>query len=106
MSRRCVETCPSLYFASNDTRTCNQTCPDGSFADSLLRICVAICSIDPIFYGNAVTKICVPSCPSLISYGNPLNQRCAFDALGMSTCPDGYFGDDTTQLCVKKCPMK
>lgn len=63
------------------------------------------CSINPVFYGDPVDNKCKPVCPTN-SYGNPLTQQCVHDALGISTCPSGYFADRTTMLCVKICPMK
>lgn len=104
VSRTCVDTCPSGYFARNDTQTCEKNCPPNSFADSLLRICVAKCSVDPVFYGDRASWKCVPECPTY-SYGNPLNQECEPNGLGgVSTCPDDHFADSTTQLCVEVCP--
>lgn len=99
-----METCPELYFAVNDTRTCQRQCPSG-FADVLSKICLARCPADPIQYGDPISGTCITSCPGN-SYGNPLNQQCVYNVLGVSACPTGYFAELSSKLCVQKCSMK
>lgn len=74
----------------------------------MLNVCVAVCSVDPIYYGNPDTLTCVTQCPaSNYSFGNPLTQECVnYQNNGTSGCPDVYFSDNSTRLCVEVCPMK
>lgn len=74
-------------FGNNATRRCVPVCLDyNSYAESqtTYRLCVAGCLTTPAFhYANNHTKVCGPSID----------------------CQIGYYGENTTQLCVESCPL-
>ena len=88
--RWCKDTCDSGndLYGNNDTQTCESTCIDfESFADAQhpKRFCIAKCTntLTDLYYRNNFTKICVVS----------------------TDCPTDYFGDNSTEYCVAKCPF-
>lgn len=39
------------------------------------------------------------------SFGNPLTQECVYNVLGVSTCPNGYFAEVFSKMCVQRCSL-
>lgn len=129
---QCVDQCPPTYYADNTTGTgvCVQTCPAVAmlFGDTTAagRVCVSICTANS--WGDqrstAGNRLCLPGCPSGY-YALDANWRCVQNCQSNYTngsvqhlygynnvcyptgwsCPSGWFGDNSTNLCVDVCPI-
>ena len=94
--RWCVTTCNAsqLLFGNNKTLTCELKCLDiDSWADAqhVNRFCHSNCT-DPV---NAVTSAVT------LYYRNNFTKICVIS----TACPNGHFGDNSTDFCVKVCPI-
>ena len=105
----CVQLCPDTYYADVlDNRECKSQCTAPRFADKWTSTCVVRCSdVRENYYEDTSTGtgVCVEVCPG-DSYGYNPNQTCKYKNLMdlSSTCPDPYYADRTSKLCVKQCP--
>jgi hypothetical protein len=89
-----------------DSRICTLTCSNSYFADSFTSSCVPHCrNIRPSWFEDTSTgkNICVEVCPGE-SYGYTVDQTCKYLSGSVSTCPDNYYADRTSRLCVQFCP--
>ena len=84
-------------------------CPAGTWADNFTNLCTATCSSNSsnsqIFYGENITKLCIPSCPvPTFAY---IPTRVCIDICPVTTDNSpGTFGDPNTtptRLCVSVC---
>ena len=129
----CVDTCPvtqGTYADLTVTKTCVSVCPIVGdviyFADPTLRWCVAKCNESHLLFGNNKTQTCVTKCIDPDSYADFIhpnrfcNIRCTDDLINdilyyrnnytktcviSKNCPTNYFGDNSTDMCVAKCPI-
>lgn len=103
-SHTCVRECYGLVWgdASSGIALCVTECPsvppkwsyDGNMT------CMTVCPTSPALYGEDFNRTCVPLCPyppasAYKTYSYEPTRVC------LQTCPDNYFGDDTTT--VMKC---
>lgn len=79
----CYSLCPTTsLYANHITKTCVTAlnCPTGFFADSDKRKCVEFCDLSNQTFGDKDSKKCITNCIS------------------------PYYADNSTRMCVLKCP--
>lgn len=76
-------------------------CPSTTWGDPNTRICVSTCPVNTYYQIYGLARICVARCYP--NYYADLNRTCVA-AASCPTSPVFYYGDDSTNLCVKNCP--
>jgi len=118
----CVSKCPNGSYGSTMNNTCYDSCnlADGYYADPLNNMCVSTCFSNSTYvsFADEYTRTCVTSCPSdKLTVGDKTNWKCVERCSNLSQfadpvtghcesiCSDGYFADNSTQLCVSNCSL-
>ena len=98
----CVSDCPDAYFKDDFLGKCVQisSCSNGYYSDSTTRSCLINCTSTDSTYKDTTTMSCVSHCP----YGYYGDYSVANDKKCGSTCPGGWFTDNSTWTCVQICP--
>ena len=79
----------------------NSDCPSGTFSNFDNNLCVTTCPADT-YYMEGSRPNCTERCPQNF-YGSPIDKKCKEGNL-CPTSPIRYYADDTSNLCVEKCP--
>lgn len=130
----CTSLCPVSQgtFSDFNSKLCVKQCPIISnvkyFADPTLRWCVTTCNASHSLFGNNKTLTCEPKCIDSDSFADAVhtNRFCNSECVDNTTaggivlfyrntftktcvistaCPAEYFGDNSTDSCVGKCPV-
>lgn len=98
LTKLCVTTCPSTYYAAMDASTggigmCVQTCFSPLFADPTTNTCRSLCKAG--YFGYPVgNRPCLLSCPrTWFGMNSTTNRVC------VTLCDSGYWGDLDTSMC-------
>jgi hypothetical protein len=119
-NKLCVSQCPNgtYFYNDNKTWTCVQLCPSypDYYADETYLACVFKCY--PGTFADTSTRMCLPpiNCSSP-TIADPTSGRCAFQCskvpmyfltvvtnLCGTTCSNGQFAYNNTNMCLDACP--
>ncbi len=123
-TRYCQTTCPSGYYALDDTYRCVTDCPVTSaksgyllFKDLTNRKCVSTCpDTAPYAYPLAADRFCYATCPAGTFSTDAKDRRCVatcpynstyklygYNGKCIAICPLGYWADPFTITCLTNC---
>jgi hypothetical protein len=98
---KCVNACPSSFFADKYTNKCDTSCTNSTFKDSTSNFCVSKCP--PGYFGDITGGYnCASVCSVSTEYGDPVQRLCVVKA----SCTAPYiYADDLSRRCVTLCPV-
>jgi proprotein convertase subtilisin/kexin type 5 len=96
LTQSCVNasSCPTDYFANNQTRSCVASCSNGTFGDSLTRMCITTCY--GANFADPITGLCSTSCSSGL-----IKNSLTFSCVG--NCQPSYFYNPNSASCTTSC---
>ena len=100
--RICVADCGPGLYGDPITRVCHSDpmdCFDGYYANSVSHLCELPDDCQTVtthYFANNGTKTCIDKCIDP-NYGDTDLYMC------VPVCPEGYFGENTTRLCLGNC---
>lgn len=94
-----MSTCYGTQLKDNSTQRCVSVCPSqpSYWADTVNHKCVYYCP-PSYFASNRTDRLCVQYCSTYLTFGDVNSQICS------NVCPENYWADNSTYLCVDKCP--
>lgn len=84
-NRTCVSSCSRFPLALYGVTT------------TARRVCVTAANCPPGLFASNITLTCLSPCTGALPFGDPVSNQCVSD------CPDGYYGDTNSNLCVQIC---